>query len=1226
MKRIIFQALAISAFILYLTAFNYGGCGGGSSASTGSSAPTANRAPLLTAIGDKTTAEGATLTFTPSATDPDGDALTYAAYSLPAGASFNAATHTFSWTPTYTQSGTYTVRFRVMDTVGLYAEEAITITITDVTGPTAPSDLVATVASTSQINLIWTDNSADEAGFKIERKIGAGDIYATITTTAANVVAYSDTGLSAATLYYYRVRSYNPAGNSEYSNEISAATTALSIAPTVINNYLTNVSHNTATFYGTLNPNGLATSAYFQYGTSTSYGNTTTSTSLGNGTASTNMSVDVTGLTPSTAYHFRLVAVNSSGTTYGTDQTFNTSAQPVPPSATTGSASNVTYNSVTLTGTANPNGFASTAYFQWGTTTAYGSSTQPIDIGSGLSSVNVADALIGIFANTTYHFRIVANNDSGMTFGNDQSFTTPCGPPTALTNPATDIDFASATLNGTVNPNGLSTDIHFEWGTTTGYGTSTVIQSVGSGTGYVNVTQGITGLTTNATYHFRLVAVNSSGTTNGLDQSFTAVTNVVWTELAGGEFHTMGLKNDGTLWAWGNNANGELGTGNYISKTTPTQVGTATSWSKVAVGSGYTIALKNNGTLWAWGDNAEGQIGLGSSITGANTPTQVGSATDWASIAAGGHSHSVAQTTTGDLYGWGDNSVGQLGLGDTTTRYTPTAVITDSSVSSIACGYNHTVAAKSDGSVWAWGDNSVGQLGLGDYISKTTPALVTSTGFSGAELGAGYGHTVAKKADGTLWTWGNNAEGELGLGDTLTRTTPTLITQTGWSDIEVGYKHTIGKKSDGTIWEWGDNSQGQLGLGDLLTRTGPSQVLTATDWSIIEAGWNHSIGIKTDGTLLGWGDNDYGQLGAGDTYGRNAPNQIIIPSINEQKLASGWQTSLIIKNNGELWGCGDNHIGQLGLGDTTNRVVFTRIGTSSDWAKISGGASHHLAIKTDGSLWAVGDNTYGELGLGDNNNRTIFTRVGSLFDWLDISCNNAVSVAIKKNGTLWAWGRNDYGQLGVGDYVTRYSPVQVNQNTDWVEVSAGQYFMIARKNNGTLWSWGSNKYGELGQGDTITRTTPTQIGTNTDWKKIACGPWMVMAIKNNGSLWVWGSNYSAELGLGNRGLGTERLVPTQLGTDTDWVTTTSYWNTLAIKLNGTLWGWGPGSFLGVPENYRTTPIQVGIDNDWFLIKGGSGFAVGLKNNGTIWSWGYNYAGQLGLGDTVDRATPTQVGQ
>ena len=203
---------------------------------------------------------------------------------------------------------------------------------------------------------------------------------------------------------------------------------------------------------------------------------------------------------------------------------FHSAAQAAPkPTATTGSATSVTSSSATLNGTVNPTGFSTTAYFQWGTTASYGNNTASQSIGSGRDALSIKADLTGLKPSTIYHYRIVATNTKGGTaYGSDRTFTTaPSSTPTAATVAATSVTSSSATLNGTVNPHGLATTAYFQWGTTTSYGHNTASQSIGSGTSALSVSAGITGLTAGITYHYRIVANNSSGTTYGADKTFT---------------------------------------------------------------------------------------------------------------------------------------------------------------------------------------------------------------------------------------------------------------------------------------------------------------------------------------------------------------------------------------------------------------------------------------------------------------------------------------------------------------------------------------------------------------------------------------------------------------------------------------------------------------------------------------------------------------------------------
>jgi hypothetical protein len=234
-----------------------------------------------------------------------------------------------------------------------------------------------------------------------------------------------------------------------------------------------------------------------------------------------NISANISGLMASHLYHFRIVATNSAGTTFGGDRTFTTLSATGPPVVTTDPATFIASFSATLNSLLDPHGLTTSFHFQYGTTTGYGLTTAP-QSQSGDTYRNVSANISNLTANTTYHFRSVASNTAGTTFGSDRTFVTltATGPPVVTTGTATNVTTSSATLNGSLDPHGLTTSVSFQYGTTTGYGHNTPMQSQ-SGNTYRNITSNISGLTTHTTYHFRIVATNSAGTRFGSDRTFT---------------------------------------------------------------------------------------------------------------------------------------------------------------------------------------------------------------------------------------------------------------------------------------------------------------------------------------------------------------------------------------------------------------------------------------------------------------------------------------------------------------------------------------------------------------------------------------------------------------------------------------------------------------------------------------------------------------------------------
>jgi plastocyanin len=287
------------------------------------------------------------------------------------------------------------------------------------------------------------------------------------------------------------------------------------VTPATTTGEATAISDTGGTLNGSVNPNGQATSYYFEYGTSTAYGTKTTEEAVGSGSSNVPKSVAVSSLSAATTYHFRIVAVyETNKMKMGADQTFTTTG---PPAATTSPATSVGGKKATLAGSVNAHGHLTTYYFKYGATTAYDHETTHETTST---TSNPSKLVTGLAPETTYHFQLVAENASGTTMGADQQFTT-FGKPIVTTGLATGITNAGATLGGSVNAQAQETTYRFNYGTTEAYGQETAPKSSGKGTTGVSVSAALAGLTPETTYHFRLVAENESGTTFGADQAFT---------------------------------------------------------------------------------------------------------------------------------------------------------------------------------------------------------------------------------------------------------------------------------------------------------------------------------------------------------------------------------------------------------------------------------------------------------------------------------------------------------------------------------------------------------------------------------------------------------------------------------------------------------------------------------------------------------------------------------
>lgn len=348
--------------------------------------------------------------------------------------------------------------------------------------------------------------------------------------------------------------------------------------------------------------------------------------------------------------------------------------------------------------------------------------------------------------------------------------------------------------------------------------------------------------------------------------------------------------------------------------------------------------------------------------------------------------------------------------------------------------------------LFAWGNNSDGQLGLGDTTFRSSPVQVGGTAVW-KRIDAGGEVTMGVRNDGTLWTWGQNNFGQLGLGNSgagTNRSSPVQVgTATDWLLASAGFYHVVALKSIGTIWAFGRNDNGQLGLGDITNRSSPVQIGTSAGWADVQCGGNFTVALRTDNTLWAWGDNGFGQLGQGNTTLRSSPVQIGATT-DWARVRVGQQHVLAVKTGGTLWAWGRNQFGQLGMGDTTNRSSPVQVGALTTWTALASGGQSGHALRTDGTLWSWGANTQGQLGLGAGAGyRSSPTQVGTLTTWTNVIAAGFHCAATRSDATTWMWGWNRDGQLGLGDTTNRSSPVQLGGNTSWLRIAAAGYNTFA---------------------------------------------------------------------------------------------------------------------------------------------------------------------------------------
>jgi alpha-tubulin suppressor-like RCC1 family protein len=356
----------------------------------------------------------------------------------------------------------------------------------------------------------------------------------------------------------------------------------------------------------------------------------------------------------------------------------------------------------------------------------------------------------------------------------------------------------------------------------------------------------------------------------------------------------------------------------------------------IAAGNSYTLALTESGEVYAWGLNDSGRLGLGDTENRL-TPTKVPGLTKVKAIAAGG-GHALALTESGEVYAWGLN-YGELGLGDTEDRLTPTKVPGLSVVKAIAAGLSHSLALTETGEVYAWGINNYGQLGLGDSQDRLTPTKIPGLARVKA-IAAGWDYSLALTESGEVYTWGSNNLGRLGLADTQDRLTPTRVPGlTTIKAIAAGAYHSLALAESGDVYSWGlkgDEYGGLLKSDGLeyikvllkaVRHRTPTKVPGLIRVRAIAAGEGYSLALTESGEVYAWGWNEHGQLGLGDTAVRLTPTKV--PGLSAVKaIAAGFSHSLALTESGEVYAWGSNEHGQLGLGDTEDRLIPTKVGPS----------------------------------------------------------------------------------------------------------------------------------------------------------------------------------------------------------------------------------------------------------------------------------------------------------
>ncbi len=828
-----------------------------------------------------------------------------------------------------------------------------------------------------------------------------------------------------------------------------------------------------------------------------------------------------------------------------------------------------------------------------------------------------------------------------------------------------------------------------------------VFQSSASG----SITQGdsvwqsvtITGLTSGIQYHWRACVRDAAGlglsspfySPGGnpdisVDTSTPAPGTFGVRQVAAGCDNTGVVLADGTVWMAGDGTYGQLGNGTTSgSSGTPVQVRLApagvsalTSVRSLAIGCGFAVAVRTDGTVYAWGRNDTAQLGAGTATSCGGTncsewAVQVdpANATQVKAVAAGG-GFALALRADGRVLAWGSDANGRLGrnsVGGSSATAAPvrnTANTADlANVTSIAAADDFAVASDASGAAWAWGSNTNLQLGAGlvdgtDYPTARAVLTAAATPIQRIKrVSAGDDHALALRDDGTLWSWGSNSSGQLGInaaGGTGTYAAPVRdgsgTTLTRWRDMVAGQAHSVAVRADGTIWSWGLNTKGQLGQNSytgascgatceivpVQTRDSGGVVIpdTTSMARVIAAGTVHTALVRADGQAFAWGRHDRGQLARTAAVGTCPTAEPCAPSLVTSSFSTGGgaiqvaglgRASALLRADGTIRAWGDNNYGVLGTGTSngqTPRLQTVEVSAGVPLANVVHliGAEYAMyAVLADGTVWSWGNGGSGRLGNNSSSTRTRAVQVRSasaasntgppLVDVIDVAAHDEGAFALDASGVAWSWGDNDYGELGDGTCCTsrhwaqpvlRSAGVSLDQVVNVAALGADGEEGFAVRSDGTIYAWGENDKGQLAQG-----------GTSPDvCDGSPCSPYAVPMLA---------------------------AVATPMTNVTDAAAANNA--AIMLRADGTVLsvGWGSGGRLGNngssdriwPVAVRTTSAAIDTGTamaDIIALAGSTDSTAALDAGGRVLTWGVNSTGQLGLTDYSDNdwAEPAQT--
>ncbi len=675
--------------------------------------------------------------------------------------------------------------------------------------------------------------------------------------------------------------------------------------------------------------------------------------------------------------------------------------------------------------------------------------------------------------------------------------------------------------------------------------------------------------------------------------------------IAAGDSHSLVIKSDLSLWAAGDNKHGQLGAGASIDNTDGVKVMDNIIFVD-AVGE-TSFAIDGSGTLYGWGDNTKGQILPTKVENYIYTPTKL---MDNVAMVSAGESHTVAITTDGTAYGWGSNEEGELGFAANSAKNSIRKLMEN--VVDAAAGEDFTFLLTSDGKLFASGDNSNGQFGTGNYRSSNAFGALAVTDVQSVD--AGSGHVLLMKNDGTVYAAGLNDNHQV-CADEKTRVNSfTKLNMSGAAAIFAGERSSAALKADGKLYGWGDNDCGQL----LNGTTDDIVAIKKVDSDVISVafGGYHSIVLKSNGIVASAGEGMHGELFRYQDSAVIKPERIME---NVTKYSAGTDHAAAI-SDGQLYTWGNNDCGQLGLGDMISRSEPVRVQLPAIPINVWCGNKYTIVQTNDLKAYVFGSNANNVLGLSSKyTNVTEPTENVMLSDYeeMKLACSKDFCIALL-DGAVFGWGKNVSGRLCDNGKVVDQPTILSDQLIGIVEIAAGDNHCLALDSSGYVWGWGGNGSDQIGSGtDEVFSDIPISIefinpktGDYSTAEHIDAAGSHSIAVTDDGKVWVWGGNSLGQLGVE----GYRISDPKYVGYTGEKVATGRYACAIideAEKLM--LCGINKSGALGDGTETDRTTFGKGTANSAESVDIGEYFGGYIRTDGTLFCWGDNSVGQVGNG-------------